>query len=78
MPCYGKTSSFSLARQSARAGKSCNDRDEWTQRGLLSNELVFWEKEFDYRICPITYEIKFASVSEQQHFFPLNMGRDVH
>lgn len=78
MPCCGKTSSFSLARQSACAGKSCNDRDGWTQRGLLSNELVFWEKEFDYGICPITYEIKFASVSEQQHFFPLNMGRDVH
>lgn len=39
----------------------------WTRGGLLSNELVFRENEFDYEICPTTYEIKFASLSKQQH-----------
>lgn len=71
MPRYGKSSSLPLDRQSACAGKSCNDRGGWTRRGVLSNELVFWENEFDYKICHTAYEIKFASI------YPLNMGRDV-
>lgn len=33
----------------------------------MSNELVFWENEFDYEICRTTYEIKFSSISKQQH-----------
>lgn len=46
-------------------------------RGLLSNKLVFWEEEFECKLFPITSETKAASISKQQHFFPLNMGRDV-
>lgn len=49
-----ESSSLPLARQSACTGKSCNDRDGWTLRELLSNELVFWEEEYDYKIFPIT------------------------
>lgn len=67
MPCYGKSSSLPVARQSTCAGKSCNDRGGWTRGGLLSNELMFWENEFDYETRPTTYEIKFASISKQQH-----------
>lgn len=33
----------------------------------MSNELMFWENEFDYETHPTTYEIKFASISKQQH-----------
>lgn len=33
----------------------------------LSNELVFWENELGYKICPAAYEIKFAIISKQQH-----------
>lgn len=49
---YGETSSLTLARQSACAGKSCNDGDGWAQRALR-DELVFWGEELDYKIFPV-------------------------
>lgn len=51
---YGESSSLPLARQGAYAGKSSNDRDGWTQRALLSNELVLHKEEYDYKNLPIT------------------------
>lgn len=48
----GESSSLTLARQSACAGKSYNDGDGWAQRAL-SDELVFWGEEFDCKIFPV-------------------------